>query len=440
MVTENRQHLSIIAVSESVRLHAVSFRAQDGAHFVLARVVLADDGRPVEIPIPHRVSGSPSVVENAERGLLRGAAQAEAVAARLAQRGVDATWGEPDVLPDERALTAVVRERAVSSVDLVRAQPSLLPFLQIGAWYDSPWSMRLARRLPSVAKVFRRDGLIARLDRVFWAAVRGACSDREWERYACSSYVALLYHRLAGEGIPGEERLDVPPAHFGRRLALLNSIGFKAISPEELLRFHDGRAARLPRRRYVVTVDDGFEDAVAVLARHPQHRAQLFVPTALLGQGVPWGRGRVADGESLQDGRRAGVAVGSHTRTHAVLPELSAREIAEELEGSLSDLRRLLPDPLPIVAYPHGRHDDRVRAAARAAGYEAAYTTAPGRNGAGTDPHRLRRISVKAWDSTPAFLWKVLTGEHLPARWDERLRRKHDRRSDQIARPTSSSS
>jgi hypothetical protein len=74
-----------------------------------------------------------------------------------------------------------------------------------------------------------------------------------------------------------------------------------------------------------------------------------------------------------------------------------------------------------MLAYPHGLHDERVRSAAEAAGYQAAFTTDAGRNGAGIDRYCLRRIGVKDWDGSAVFLWKAFTGERWP--WPlERLR------------------
>jgi peptidoglycan/xylan/chitin deacetylase (PgdA/CDA1 family) len=143
----------------------------------------------------------------------------------------------------------------------------------------------------------------------------------------------------------------------------------------------------------------------------------------------------LASWEELERLAAAGVAIGSHTRRHASLPELEPAELADELEGSRRDLEARLPS-VPLLAYPHGRSDAASRAAAFAAGYGAAFTTDPGRNGAGTDPYRLRRIGVKAWDSRPSFLWKVVTGELLPSRWEAwRIRRA--RSSSRRRRPTS---
>ena len=70
------------------------------------------------------------------------------------------------------------------------------------------------------------------------------------------------------------------------------------------------------------------------------------------------------------------VRVGSHTRTHPRLTELGREELVRELTGSLADLDRL-PHSIPVLSYPHGDHDRRVRAEAASAGYGAAYTTSP---------------------------------------------------------------
>jgi hypothetical protein len=75
-----------------------------------------------------------------------------------------------------------------------------------------------------------------------------------------------------------------------------------------------------------------------------------------------------------------------------------------------------------MLAYPHGGHDELVRGAAATAGYRAAWTTEVGRNGAGTDPFCLRRVGIKARDSYASFLWKVISGELLPRRWEARRR------------------
>jgi peptidoglycan/xylan/chitin deacetylase (PgdA/CDA1 family) len=259
-------------------------------------------------------------------------------------------------------------------------------------------------------------------DVAFWTGVREAASEEEWRRLT-SSYAVLVYHRFAGELKPGQERIDLDPRRFRRQLRLLRALGFKTLSLQELQEFHSGRRNDLPRRRFVITADDAMADAVAPLRQTARLAPQLFVPTAEVGKTAHWIDGEpVASWEDVRELAAAGVAIGSHTRHHRRLTQLGAAEREVELVGSLAELRENVPGAAAVIAYPNGDHDDAVCAAAREAGYTLAYTTEKGRNGAGTDPFSLRRISVHGADGPLAVLWKVLTGEALPPLW-LRLRR-----------------
>ncbi len=254
-------------------------------------------------------------------------------------------------------------------------------------WLDSIWGIRALRRL---------DGM---------------------------SYVVLVYHRFAGELKPGQERIDISPRRFARQLRVLRLLGFRSLDPATILAFHAGEITKLPRRSVVITVDDAIADCVEPLRRHARWRPQLFVPTAEVGGSAHWIDGEpVATWEEIAALVDAGVAIGSHTRHHRRLTTLHGKERAAELAGALADLRQRLGSPLPILAYPNGDHDESVCRDARDAGYAAAFTTEKGRNGAGTDPFRLRRVSVHGADGALALLWKAVTGEALPGWW-LRLRR-----------------
>ncbi len=405
------------------------------AELLRGRSELADGPGPFA-PVVARVSGPRALLAEAAEGLPDGPAQPEAIVARLRARGIDVAWGEPVVLPTLAALVEVCRARGASSIDLVRADPTLMPLLQVGSWFQATWRLRVARRasalvspgLPARAVAGVRTLELA-LENAFWSGVRAAATETEWRRLTRSSYVAFSYHRISGDA--AEERLDVPPARFEAQLRLLRLLRFHPLSPSELLSFHAEPSALLPRRSYVLTADDGFLDAVRAFSRAAQHRPQLFVVTDVVGERARWpwgGAAPLASWSELADAAGNGVAVGSHTRTHPLLPELAPERLEAELRGSLAELERRLPEPLPVLAYPHGRNDAAVRAAAAAAGYRAAYTTEPGRNGAGADPFRLRRVGVKAWDSRLSFLWKAATGEPLPRAWERWRRFRYRRR------------
>jgi peptidoglycan/xylan/chitin deacetylase (PgdA/CDA1 family) len=66
---------------------------------------------------------------------------------------------------------------------------------------------------------------------------------------------------------------------------------------------------------------------------------------------------------------QAGFEIGFHTRDHRPLPELADDELARALHDGRAALEAATGRPLSTIAYPHGRADERVAAAARAAGY-----------------------------------------------------------------------
>jgi hypothetical protein len=240
----------------------------------------------------------------------------------------------------------------------------------------------------------------------------------ERRRLAGRSYVALVYHRIAGELKPGQERIDIAPRRFSRQLRALRLAGFKPLSPEAILAFHSGEAEAVARCGVAITVDDAIEDCIEPLRHHAAWEPQLFIPTAELGKTAHWIDGEpVASWEQVIELARAGVRIGSHTRHHRRLTTLGPEDRAEELGGSLADLRARVPAAIEILAYPNGDHDDAVCAATSEAGYAAAFTTEKGRNEATTDRFRLRRVSVHAADGVLAILWKAWTGQALPPLW-----------------------
>jgi len=298
-------------------------------------------------------------------------------------------------------------------------------------WYDAPWRTRLLRRVAGGLGL-RSLGPLARLsprlagasaDLAHWRAVRDRTPDEEWRRLTASSYSVLVYHRFSDDLKPGQERIVISPRRFRRQLRALRLFGFRPLPATELIAFHAGDLAAVGRRRIVVTVDDGTADCLESLQAAADWLPQLFVPTAAVGGTADWIDGEpLATWDELRMLRASGTEIGSHTRHHQRMTELPPPALAESLAGSREDLQREMPDSLDVVAYPHGAHDDESCAAAAAAGFLAGYTTEKGRNGAGTDPFRLRRVSIHAADGALAALWKATTGEALPVYW-LRLRR-----------------
>jgi peptidoglycan/xylan/chitin deacetylase (PgdA/CDA1 family) len=97
---------------------------------------------------------------------------------------------------------------------------------------------------------------------------------------------------------------------------------------------------------------------------------------------------RYLDTAGVRQLSELGVEISSHTRSHPILTSLDDQTLADELRGSRAALIQLLQPAAPAdaaaqcpgLAYPNGSYDDRVSAAAQAAGYRyaVAVTMQPG--------------------------------------------------------------
>jgi peptidoglycan/xylan/chitin deacetylase (PgdA/CDA1 family) len=79
--------------------------------------------------------------------------------------------------------------------------------------------------------------------------------------------------------------------------------------------------------------------------------------------------------EMLAEMSQAGMTIGSHTKTHALLTSESGSRIREEIDGSRQALEKQLGTPVKHFAYPDGRFDVRTARAVEASGIQFAYTT-----------------------------------------------------------------
>ena len=112
------------------------------------------------------------------------------------------------------------------------------------------------------------------------------------------------------------------------------------------------------------------------------------------------GSRRFLSADEIREMAAAGIAFGSHTVTHAILPQLSSSEIERELSESKAALESLLGDRIDALAYPDGKYSDEVLQRARAAGYRVGCTTQSRWIAGGNGPLSMPRIDV-GYDYSP---------------------------------------
>jgi peptidoglycan/xylan/chitin deacetylase (PgdA/CDA1 family) len=119
--------------------------------------------------------------------------------------------------------------------------------------------------------------------------------------------------------------------------------------------------------------------------------------------GVDEPRNFMLTGDSLRALAARRIGVGAHTVTHPILARLGPIEANREIVDSKRDLETLLDKPISLFAYPNGKPgqdyaEEHVRMVA-AAGFRAAFSTAPGAGRRDSDMHQLPRFTP--WSRRP---------------------------------------
>lgn len=98
--------------------------------------------------------------------------------------------------------------------------------------------------------------------------------------------------------------------------------------------------------------------------------------------------------------RDAGMTIGAHTVSHPILAREPDDRARREIQDGKRDLEALLGEAVTLFAYPNGKpgedYAERHVAMARAAGFDAAVTTAWGAASRATDPYEIPRFTP--WD------------------------------------------
>ena len=190
--------------------------------------------------------------------------------------------------------------------------------------------------------------------------------------------VVLVYHGV-GPPVGDPKRLLVSLEHLEAHVRLLQRLGYRFITAEELLDEGGPRP-----RTAVLTFDDGFRSwltEVAPLFTRLGVRGTFYVCPGLFGKthwNVDGEAGRLLDEDDARALAEAGMELGAHSQTHADLRLLDGRELAYELTESKAAVERITGRPCRTIAYPYGNRDEGVVEATVEAGYELAFAWLPG--------------------------------------------------------------
>lgn len=177
------------------------------------------------------------------------------------------------------------------------------------------------------------------------------------------------YRDFYDHALPVLKRKGVPAAVF----VVTGLVGEKRVQVHDKLylllarRFKAGTGAPTPyqaTRQLLETLSQAeIEEVIETLESEdsiPEDTFQPFYP-------LTW--------EMLGEIHQAGMTVGSHTRTHVLMPNESKQRVMAEASQSREEIEAKLGTAVRHFAYPSGYFDSTAVAAVASAGYQFGYTT-----------------------------------------------------------------
>lgn len=175
----------------------------------------------------------------------------------------------------------------------------------------------------------------------------------------------LMYHEI-GEG---PDCMWVTEKDFYNQMKYLHDNGYQTISLSQAVELLTGHYDT--SKKVVLSFDDGYltfySYAWPILKEFDQ-QATIFIISKLVGTPdyLTW--------EQIRFLASNGIEVGGHTRTHPLLPTLSAAQSDAEITGGKQDIEAQLGKKINTFCYPTGKYNAQIVKQVKDAGYVAAVT------------------------------------------------------------------
>lgn len=224
------------------------------------------------------------------------------------------------------------------------------------------------------------------------------------------SIPVLMYHFIDTPERAAVEKNVVSRASFEKQMRFLSSFGYRVITLDEYDEIR--RGLRKPKgKEIVITFDDAnytFADqAFPILAQYG-FPVTVFAVSDNVKNHLHGSMTEETLSELLKSGH---VFLGSHSKSHPLLPRLSEEEIRQELQGSKQELEDMLGVKIQDLAYPSGDIDPRVLDIAKASGYRMAFTTSYKKlNGLPESEYAITRVKITRTSDLLLAYWLKLSG------------------------------
>ncbi|HEU4929506.1 MAG TPA: polysaccharide deacetylase family protein, partial [Candidatus Krumholzibacteria bacterium] len=209
----------------------------------------------------------------------------------------------------------------------------------------------------------------------------------------------LCFHKLSRRFL--FEGTWTTPERFAAYIDRLRARGYSFIDESQYLAALDAPPEDRTKQIFL-TFDDGYtevHDIAWPLLSDRNIPFHVFLVTDFAGRPNTWdlslGRRpfRHLDWAAVRE-MAAGVTFGSHTASHADVTRMSRGDARANFERSRKAIEDAVGKPVRTLSYPYGRYHAVAQEAARAAGFEAAFSLYPSHRNAIIDRFALRRDAV----------------------------------------------
>ena len=214
----------------------------------------------------------------------------------------------------------------------------------------------------------------------------------------------LMYHSFDKSQVDTYAALD--PEVFRKQMEYIRAGGYKVVSLWEYCKLLKEEEA-IPKKLVVITFDDGYKDnlkAMEVL-REFGYPVTIFAIAKKIGKEGFLSKEDIA---SFLADEKLRVDIGSHTSTHAYLPDQERLVVKREIFQSKKLLEDSFSQEVKAFSYPIGGFTEKALSDVQEAGYLCACATNRGFSRK-LNRFALRRIKVTNRDSN-FKLWAKLSG------------------------------